>query len=131
MKKVTRGASVPRITDARTAHSDEMHSRMVKYTVSMSIRLVCLFLLFFVQGWMMWVVIAGAVVLPWFAVVIANAGSDTRNMTGTDSPYTEAPPAQLQERPQQPQGSPETAVLHGEVIDEEGRNARGQAEPGA
>lgn len=130
MKKATRrGGHIPRITDAPTAHTDEMHSRMVKYTVSMSIRLVCLFLLFFVHGWMMWVVIAGAVVLPWFAVVIANGGSDTRNMEGSDSVYHEAPQAQLEAR--QAQDSAETTVLHGEIIDDDGQSGRGKAEPHA
>ncbi|WP_312179822.1 DUF3099 domain-containing protein [Arthrobacter sp.] len=132
MKKVSRrGGRIPRITDARTAHTDEMHARMVKYTVSMSIRLVCLFLLFFVHGWLMWVVIAGAVVLPWFAVVIANGGSDTRNMTGSDSAYTGPPPPQLEARPAQGNETPETTVLHGEIIDDDGHDGRGKAEPDA
>lgn len=132
MKKATRrGGRIPRITDARTAHTDEMHTRMVKYTVSMSIRLVCLFLLFFVHGWLMWVVIAGAVVLPWIAVVIANGGSDTNNMTGSDSVYTDAPRQQLESGPPQARDSAETAVLHGEIIDDDGQDGRGKAEPDA
>lgn len=130
MKKATRrGGHIPRITDARTAHTDEMHARMVKYTVSMSIRLVCLFLLFFVHGWMMWVVIAGAVVLPWFAVVIANGGSDTRNMEGSDSLYQEAGRPQLEARPASESHTAETTVLQGEIIDDDGRSGRGKAEP--
>ena len=124
-----RGGRIPRITDARTAHTDEMHARMVKYTVSMSIRLVCLFLLFFVHGWLMWVVIAGAVVLPWFAVVIANGGSDTRNMSGSDSAYSGPEQAQLEARPAE--DTPETTVLHGEIIDDDddGQDGRGKVEP--
>ncbi|MCC3283432.1 MULTISPECIES: DUF3099 domain-containing protein [Arthrobacter] len=119
------GGGIPRITDARTAHTDEMHSRMVKYTVSMSIRMVCLFLLFFVHGWMMWVVIAGAVVLPWFAVVIANGGSDTRNMEAGDSPYTDAPAPALEARAPEAADSPETTVLSGEIIDDDGTDIDG------
>ena len=113
------GHSIPRITDARTAHTDEMRARMIKYSVSMGIRVVCLFLLFFVHGWLLWVVIAGAVVLPYFAVIIANGGSDTRNMTAGDSMIDHLPPQVIDAVPPQEQHeTPETAVLHGEIIDD-------------
>ncbi|WP_237687332.1 DUF3099 domain-containing protein [Arthrobacter jiangjiafuii] len=119
-KESSRGVQIPRITDARTAHTDEMRARMIKYSVSMGIRIVCLGLLFVVHGWLLWVVIAGAVVLPYFAVIIANAGSDTRNMTASDSLIDTLPPPQLEApRPQEPDDSPETALLHGEVIDDD------------
>ena len=119
MKRLSRGAArIPRITDARTAHTDEMHARMVKYTVSMSIRMVCLLLLFVVHGWMMWVVVVGAVVLPWFAVVIANGGSDSRNMSG-DSPYEAAVP-ELEAHAAPAPDAPGTTVLSGEIIEDDG-----------
>jgi hypothetical protein len=63
------------ITDAATAHSEEMRQRMVKYAVAMGIRMVCLILIFVVDGWFKVLPIIGAVFLPWVAVVIAN-GSD-------------------------------------------------------
>lgn len=116
----SRGHSVPRITDARTAHTDEMRARMIKYSVSMGIRVVCLFLLFFVHGWLLWVVIAGAVVLPYFAVIIANGGSDTRNMTASDAMIDHLPAQAIDAVPpvQEQRETPETAVLRGEVIDD-------------
>ncbi|MER1998096.1 MAG: DUF3099 domain-containing protein [Arthrobacter sp.] len=130
MKKLSRrGGRIPRITDARSAHTDEMHARMVKYTISMSIRMVCLFLLFFVHGWMLWVVVAGAVVLPWFAVVIANGGSDSGNMGG-DSPYEASAPQQLEARVSPAPENPGTTVLSGEIIDDEGPSGRGTQAPG-
>ena len=46
---------------------------MIKYTIAMSIRVVCILLAMVVQGWLMWVLFAGAILLPYFAVVIANA----------------------------------------------------------
>jgi hypothetical protein len=53
---------------------------MIKYTAAMSIRVVCIILAVMVQGWLMWVFFAGAVFLPYFAVVIANAaGSNQSN----------------------------------------------------
>lgn len=46
---------------------------MLRYTLAMSIRVACLILAMVVQGWMMWVFFAGAILLPYFAVVLANA----------------------------------------------------------
>jgi hypothetical protein len=46
---------------------------MIKYTVAMSIRVLCLILAMVVQGWLMWVFFVGAIFLPYFAVVNANA----------------------------------------------------------
>lgn len=51
----------------------ERRSRMLKYTLAMTIRVVCIVLAMVVQGWLMWVFFAGAILLPYFAVVIANA----------------------------------------------------------
>ncbi|RJN31220.1 DUF3099 domain-containing protein [Nesterenkonia natronophila] len=68
------------ITDAPLKHSVEQRARMVRYTVAMSIRIVC-FILAAVVGvaWQSWWSIAfvvAAVVLPYIAVVDANAGGD-------------------------------------------------------
>lgn len=46
---------------------------MVKYLVAMTIRVVCIVAAIFVEGWLMWLCFAGAIFLPYFAVVIANA----------------------------------------------------------
>lgn len=45
---------------------------MIKYTVAMSVRMVCIVLGVFAQGWLMWVFFALAIFLPYFAVIIAN-----------------------------------------------------------
>ena len=62
------------ITDAAAAHSEEMRQRMIKYAVAMGIRMVCLILIFAVDGWFKLVPALGAVFLPWVAVIIANGG---------------------------------------------------------
>jgi hypothetical protein len=67
---------VHRITDAKRSHSDDQHARIVKYSVSMAIRAVCLVLALVVTGPFRWVFITGAIVLPYVAVVIANAGHE-------------------------------------------------------
>ncbi|GAA1822470.1 DUF3099 domain-containing protein [Nesterenkonia flava] len=68
------------ITDAPVKHSDEQRGRMVRYTVSMSIRLVCFILAVVVgvvwESWWALAFIVGAVVLPYVAVVDANAGGE-------------------------------------------------------
>lgn len=45
---------------------------MIKYTVAMSIRLICIALCLVAPGWWLLLPAAGAVLLPYFAVVIAN-----------------------------------------------------------
>lgn len=62
---------------------------MVKYLISQVIRVVCIILAVFVQGWMMWVFFAGAIFLPYFAVVLANAqgqGKTTTKATAVVAP---------------------------------------------
>jgi acyl dehydratase len=60
------------ITTLPPSPTDDRHKRMLTYTIAMSVRVVCVFLLFVVHGWWLLVVAIGAVVLPYFAVVLAN-----------------------------------------------------------
>lgn len=46
---------------------------MINYTIAMSIRMVCIILCLFVRGWWLLLPAIGAVVLPYIAVVLANA----------------------------------------------------------
>ncbi|MRG58452.1 DUF3099 domain-containing protein [Agromyces sp. CFH 90414] len=62
------------ITTLPPSPEDERRSRMIKYTVAMSIRVVCIFLMLFAQGWWLAVCAAGAIFLPYVAVVLANVG---------------------------------------------------------
>jgi hypothetical protein len=48
---------------------------MRMYTIAMSIRTVCFLLVVIVPDWWRFVFAVGAIVLPYFAVVIANVGS--------------------------------------------------------
>nr|WP_231560887.1 DUF3099 domain-containing protein [Rathayibacter toxicus] len=43
--------------------------------MAMSVRMICVICLIFAQGWWLLFFTLGAVVLPYFAVVIANVGS--------------------------------------------------------
>lgn len=64
------------ITSVRRGHAEDQRSREVKYLVSMGLRMVCIVLAVVVPGPLRWAFIAGAVVLPYFAVLIANAGRE-------------------------------------------------------
>lgn len=48
---------------------------MVKYVTAMSIRVFCIVMCFFVQGWWLAIFAVGAIVLPYLAVVLANVGN--------------------------------------------------------
>ena len=61
------------ITTVSESPEDERKSRMLKYTIAMTIRVVCIVVAIFVEGWLMWLAFAGAIFLPYFAVVLANA----------------------------------------------------------
>ncbi|PWC07922.1 DUF3099 domain-containing protein [Mycetocola zhujimingii] len=67
----------PSITSLPTAPEEEQRARMIKYTIAMSIRVVCLVLMLFVEGWWLAVCVAGAIILPYVAVVLANVGTTT------------------------------------------------------
>lgn len=45
---------------------------MKQYSIAMGIRMVCIIGLFFVHGWWLLVLVIGAIVLPYIAVVLAN-----------------------------------------------------------
>lgn len=82
-------AKTQSLTSLAQSPEAERKSRMLKYTLAMTIRVVCIVLAMVVQGWLMWVCFAGAILLPYFAVVIANsAGSGG---TGGSLPKAVAP----------------------------------------
>ncbi len=63
---------------------------MRRYALTMTIRIVCFGLMVLVQpyGWYTWVFGIAAAVLPYIAVVFANAGSDSTEATA-ESPVRE------------------------------------------
>lgn len=69
-------AEVYTITAAQRGLSREQVGRTRRYLISMGIRTACVIAAIFVPGWPKWLFIAGAVVLPYLAVVIANAGRE-------------------------------------------------------
>jgi hypothetical protein len=78
-----------------------------------------------VDGWFKILMVAGAVFLPWIAVVIAN-GSDKAEIH-SDSLLDTAPLAEL-EGPNWPpsEGGPDSDVLQGELIDDDDEPTDGE-----
>ncbi|WP_211659003.1 DUF3099 domain-containing protein [Phytoactinopolyspora halophila] len=69
------------MTTAADARSTDRRSRQNRYLWMMGIRLACLPLAVVTEGWIRWVFIVGAVVLPYIAVVIANAAAQPSSGT--------------------------------------------------
>ena len=67
------------ITSLPASPDDERRARMIKYSVMMGIRVACIFALLFAQGWWILVFAAGAIFLPYFAVIVANVGTSRRD----------------------------------------------------
>lgn len=78
---------------------------MTTYFITMSVRVACFVLMVVVTpyGWHTAVFAVGAIVLPYFAVVLANVGRDTRPTTAVNPERaltaTPPPPPAPPERP--------------------------------
>ncbi|WP_418277100.1 DUF3099 domain-containing protein [Isoptericola jiangsuensis] len=71
--------------------AEDQWRRMRSYFWQMSTRVVLILVAaLFAKGWLLWVCIAGAVVLPYTAVVFANAGRD-RSERDTEAVLPRAP----------------------------------------
>lgn len=68
------------ITNLPLSPDEERRRRMIKYSVAMGIRVICIFAILFVPGWWAIIPVIGAVFLPYFAVVIANVSTDPRRV---------------------------------------------------
>jgi Flp pilus assembly protein TadB len=96
------------ITSARPSRSADIRRREIRYLLSMGIRTACFVLAIVTSGPLRWVLVAGAVFLPYVAVVVANA-TDRRTYAGPaafaseDRPRLEAAP------PAEPAGDERTA----------------------
>ena len=74
MRKATQSA-----TSLPLSPDEERRIRVIKYSITMSIRVICILMMLFVQGWWLLVFGLGAVLLPYFAVLIANVQSSPKS----------------------------------------------------
>jgi len=68
------------VTSAKLSHSDDISLRQRRYVITQSARIACVILAALLPVPLAWkgVFLAGAVLLPWFGVVMANAGPTVR-----------------------------------------------------
>jgi Protein of unknown function (DUF3099) len=79
MHRTSRASSADgsvRITSAQTSHSERVCGRQTRYLISMGIRTLCFVLAVVTDGALRWAFIVGAVVLPYVAVIAANASGE-------------------------------------------------------
>ncbi|WP_380175804.1 DUF3099 domain-containing protein [Kineococcus sp. DHX-1] len=88
-----------RITAAPTSHTDDLGVRYRKYVVSMLIRTACFLCFAFIDHWTRWLFIAGAIFLPYVAVVLANAGRESRGPAPDSFDVSPQPPREPQDLP--------------------------------
>jgi hypothetical protein len=70
--------TTPSITTARAGASVDTSQRLRRYTITMAFRTACFILAVTVaHGWLMWVMLAGAVFLPYMGVLLANQADET------------------------------------------------------
>jgi len=80
-----RSESRVNVTSARLSHTDDIAVRQRRYVITQSLRIVCVILATTLPVPLVWkgVFILGAVALPWFGVVMANAGPIVARRTRT------------------------------------------------
>ncbi len=69
------------VTAARLSHTDDLALRQRRYVITQSARIVCVVAAALLPVSLVWkgVFMAGAVMLPWFGVVMANAGPTAKS----------------------------------------------------
>ncbi len=90
---MSRRTETQSITTLPLSPTEERHSRMVKYSIAMGIRTLCVVSLLFVQGWWIVVMVVAALVLPYLAVVLANVKSRPAAQAMSVAPYAALPAA--------------------------------------
>jgi hypothetical protein len=94
------------ITSLPRSPDDDRRNRMIKYSITMGIRTVCVVLCIFARGWWLLVCAAGALVLPYFAVVLANVSWSSPSVVerpGSLVPLERQPPPAQEPLHQPPQ----------------------------
>jgi hypothetical protein len=65
------------VTAARSSLTDDVKKRQRKYVIAMTVRTTCFLLCVVTPGPLKWVFFVGALILPYLAVVAANAGRES------------------------------------------------------
>jgi Flp pilus assembly protein TadB len=107
MARRARGGDTPiRITTAGTSPNADIAARQRRYLIAMGVRTLCFLIVAALAithagpGWLPWIFVAGALVLPYVAVVMANAAdtkSDAFELRDGSSQERELPPGRKPE----------------------------------
>ncbi len=73
---------VHRITDAGVSLTDDQAGRQRRYLIAMSMRTLCVLGAVLAPSPWRWILAVGAVILPYIAVVMANAGREVSDGDG-------------------------------------------------
>ncbi|MCK6080520.1 DUF3099 domain-containing protein [Microbacterium sp. EYE_5] len=96
-------------TSLATAPEVDARNRTRKYVIMMTVRVACFILMVTVTpyGWQTWIFAAGAAVLPYLAVVVANVGS------GDEVVMAQRPAREIEAAPAAPTtpGDPDDGVI--------------------
>ncbi|MEY4623989.1 MAG: hypothetical protein RLZZ07_619 [Actinomycetota bacterium] len=72
-----RDGEIHSITDAQPSLTVDQRARQIRYFYSMMFRTACFIATIFLPNPWRWFTLAGAVVVPYIAVIVANAGRET------------------------------------------------------
>ncbi len=100
-----RDHSAIRITTASSSTHDDIAARQRRYVFSMAVRTVCFVAAILTDGVLRWVLVAAALILPYVAVVMANAAaskSDGFALTDDLSGHPQLPKSTESEGPDRP-----------------------------
>lgn len=89
-------APVQSATSAPPSAAEEQSRRVRRYLIAMSFRALCGVGAYFTMGWVRWTLVAAAVILPYIAVVLANAVGPR---AGTELAAVETPVRTLDAQP--------------------------------
>lgn len=84
------GEEIYSITSAKRALSEDLEARNKRYLFSMIIRTVFFVLMIFTPSPWRWIFALGAIVIPYIAVTVANAGRETGPTPGKPAPMPAA-----------------------------------------
>jgi hypothetical protein len=111
--------TTPSITTARAGTSVDTSQRIRRYTITMAFRTACFILAVTVaHGWLQWVMLAGAVFLPYMGVLLANQANETGRKPVRDSAPDDA---------RQLTTGPEPDYVEGVVIEDDDERLAGTA----
>ena len=90
------------VSGVQSSLTDDVRARTRKYAISMGVRTACVLGAIITEGAIRWTLFVGAVVLPYIAVVVANAGREP-NRENAPPPVvlphrTQLPPVRREDR---------------------------------